>query len=580
MLRFVAQLRRARDLGKSLPCRPCRRPRTSCAAMRRTEPPAMEDRRKSRGHGLRCRDPQLDLTRLTVAGAHLANQFRRQSLMAKPRTRRLPPLRCRRRMDTGIALAPVLLRALQADRFRRLGKRGVPRPDRRDAGPDDPTLAPATPERRERSDERLAAPRRATQRDAMRAVRDRDVADRRASSPPSAKIGSGARSAIAAKPSHPSVGAPACVGVGSTGPSTAKSSPSAPARSMSARVWHDAAHSRSSGRDVAVASAADVKCTPSQPHARASSASPFSSTFAPRGRASATSAAASARCRSTGQDFSRSWMSLRPRSSAASARREKRGLAQLVRHADAVDAAAAAARAARTCSRAAAARTSKLARHLPHERLPVVADGFAVPFEHAEEMEQRRARADSGTAARARARRGAPRDPAPRRARGRVLHAAFRRARACRRETPSSRRRPCRRVAARAAPGRPARWMIAAATRRRACSTLTRRARFSAQSGGAGVAPRELPRDAAAARAALQRELHRFAGARLGLARGFRRGDAERGEPRRDGGEVVVLAERIERDPQAEALGERDLLLDRFAGVNFARRGASSRGSR
>ena len=36
-----------------------------------------------------------------------------------------------------------------------------------------------------------------------------------------------------------------------------------------------------------------------------------------------------------------------------------------------------------------------------------------------------------------------------------------------------------------------------------------------------------------------------------------------------DRGEVVVLRERIERDPQAEALGQRDLFLDRFAGMDL-----------
>src|SRR5438046_8467834 len=101
--------------------------------------------------------------------------------------------------------------------------------------------------------------------------------------------------------------------------------------------------------------------------------------------------------------------------------------------------------------------------------------------------------------------------------------------------------------------------MIAAAT----CSRVSLTRRFFAQSGGAGVAPGELPRDAPAPRAPLQRELHRFARARLGLARGFRRSDAERGQPRCDRREIVVLAEWIKRHPEAETLGQRDLLLDR-----------------
>jgi len=37
-------------------------------------------------------------------------------------------------------------------------------------------------------------------------------------------------------------------------------------------------------------------------------------------------------------------------------------------------------------------------------------------------------------------------------------------------------------------------------------------------------------------------------------------------EPDADRREVVVLRERIERNPQPEALGQRDLLLDRLAG--------------
>ena len=40
-------------------------------------------------------------------------------------------------------------------------------------------------------------------------------------------------------------------------------------------------------------------------------------------------------------------------------------------------------------------------------------------------------------------------------------------------------------------------------------------------------------------------------------------------EPCRDRGQVIVLAKRIERDPDTEAFGERDLFLDRFARMNF-----------
>mmetsp|Transcript_71390 Transcript_71390/g.168262 ORF Transcript_71390/g.168262 Transcript_71390/m.168262 type:complete len:240 (-) Transcript_71390:255-974(-) len=41
-------------------------------------------------------------------------------------------------------------------------------------------------------------------------------------------------------------------------------------------------------------------------------------------------------------------------------------------------------------------------------------------------------------------------------------------------------------------------------------------------------------------------------------------------QPLRHDRQVFVLAERIEADPQAEALGQRDLLLDRLAGMDLA----------
>src|SRR5690349_4623976 len=81
--------------------------------------------------------------------------------------------------------------------------------------------------------------------------------------------------------------------------------------------------------------------------------------------------------------------------------------------------------------------------------------------------------------------------------------------------------------------------------------------------------PRELPRNAAAARATGQRELQRLARARVGVRVGRRSRHAEMREPSLDGGEIVVLHERIERDPQPEALREGNLLLDRFAWVHL-----------
>ena len=46
--------------------------------------------------------------------------------------------------------------------------------------------------------------------------------------------------------------------------------------------------------------------------------------------------------------------------------------------------------------------------------------------------------------------------------------------------------------------------------------------------------------------------------------------DAEEAQPLRDDREVLVLAEGIEAHPQAEALGQRDLLLDDLARMDFA----------
>jgi hypothetical protein len=60
--------------------------------------------------------------------------------------------------------------------------------------------------------------------------------------------------------------------------------------------------------------------------------------------------------------------------------------------------------------------------------------------------------------------------------------------------------------------------MTAAATRSRRAPAHALRASLRAQSRSAGVAARELPRDAAAARTALQRELHRFVMTRFRVA--------------------------------------------------------------
>src|SRR5689334_25381544 len=79
----------------------------------------------------------------------------------------------------------------------------------------------------------------------------------------------------------------------------------------------------------------------------------------------------------------------------------------------------------------------------------------------------------------------------------------------------------------------------------------------------AGPVARELIGDPAAARAALQRPLQRL------LARLVAPPAAEGLQPVLHDVEVLVLVEGIEGDPQAEALRERDLLLDRLAGMDL-----------
>ena len=81
----------------------------------------------------------------------------------------------------------------------------------------------------------------------------------------------------------------------------------------------------------------------------------------------------------------------------------------------------------------------------------------------------------------------------------------------------------------------------------------------------AGPVPRELVGDAAAARAALQRPLQRFLARRLR----FLRRAAKRLQPVRHDLQVLVLVERIERHPQAEALRQGNLLLHRLAGMDL-----------
>ena len=293
-------------------------------------------------------------------------------------------------------------------------------------------------------------------------------------SPPTRRPAIGASAASAANPSQPSVAAPGCVGVGSTGPSTAKSSAErAGPRDLRPRVWHDARAQQvrgprgrrgERGRRPVHAVAA--------PRARAVASSPLSSTCAPCGRGERDAAPrASARCRAGGQSFSRSWISASPRCSAARARARNGLLAELARHRDPVDRRqhqraqhrGVGRQQRRHVERARASATRTPARRGRPARRPTRTRG---------RNGARRARADRRSAGRARARRGD--DEAELLGELAVERVArrSRRARACRPGIPSSRRRPCPAGAGRAAPARPARRMTAAATR--TIASLTR----------------------------------------------------------------------------------------------------------
>src|SRR3954470_9845245 len=94
-----------------------------------------------------------------------------------------------------------------------------------------------------------------------------------------------------------------------------------------------------------------------------------------------------------------------------------------------------------------------------------------------------------------------------------------------------------------------------------AAATSTINARSLLLAVASGPVPGELVGHPAAARAALQRPLQRL------FLRFFIGRRAEGFEPVADDVQVLVLVEGIEADPQAEALGERDLLLDRLPRV-------------
>ena len=176
-------------------------------------------------------------------------------------------------------------------------------------------------------------------------------------------------------------------------------------------------------------------------------------------------------------------------------------------------------------------------------------------------------------------------DAAPRFARARIVHAqlldefalaahrgSLRPARLSRPGIPSSRHTACRRAAGRAARRRSA---------SSGCRPRRRSARLAASCSSAASACRRgpwrtaRPRGPNASRAAAP-SASASAARRLDLRR--RRSRNWRSQCA-DDVEIIVLLERIERHPQAEALGQRDLFLDRFArmqvavvGVRVARR--------
>src|SRR5690348_6847162 len=145
--------------------------------------------------------------------------------------------------------------------------------------------------------------------------------------------------------------------------------------------------------------------------------------------------------------------------------------------------------------------------------------------------------------------RGSRRCRAPPAARARAPWRAARPPPPCRRGIPTSRRRPCRPGAA---PG---------GSCRRRVRERPLRPRSLLLAVPARPVPRELVGDAAAARAPLQGPLQGF----LFLEAAH----AEILQPLADDLEVLALVEGIEGHPQAEALGQRDLLLDRLARMDF-----------
>ena len=305
--------------------------------------------------------------------------------MSEPRIVACPHCGARVAWTPGIALAPVLLRALQADRSRRWAseayrvpaaeaprsRRSRTRRIRRDARTSARPAATRRGAARRRA--RRAQSRRRDRRaeSAQREHRQRRLGDDRGEAVPAERRRARVRRRRAAP-----------------GPAPRSRGRARRRARCSARVWQDArAHQIGRAATSRRASAAAVRCTPSHPHARAERRVAVSSTFAPRGRASATSAAASARWRSTGQSFSRSWISCKPRSSAALARaretppRPDRPPCVMPYTARQQQ------RAQHERVRGQQRRDVEVARRLPRERLPVVPDRLAVPFEHAEEME-------------------------------------------------------------------------------------------------------------------------------------------------------------------------------------------------
>jgi hypothetical protein len=225
----------------------------------------------------------------------------------------------------------------------------------------------------------------ATQRNAVRTVRN-GIVEIAAAKPPSANTGTVVSATIDAKFLPSERRAPGCVGVANSGPSTAKSSLQLAARSISARVWHDARR-----EDRAGATSPRGERSPSDARRRTPSHAPSHVAVvehfrAARARERHELLGATQRCRSIGHVFSRNWIKRSPRSSATCARVRKLGLPSSSAIVIPVHARQRSARAARRV-RGQERRHVETSRDLPLEFLAIVPDRLARPIEHAEKVQ-------------------------------------------------------------------------------------------------------------------------------------------------------------------------------------------------